>query len=443
MDQRIQKLASWNPATQQINTQLTSRAKAQPNSSRPLQEKEGFEQDQFEVARLQLKEKIGGITSVEQQQLGVLQAKMNDSWLQRREKLSRFGHNLANIPISSPDKQGSKPVQPKLAIKKLAPQKLLGMASKKEMGSVKKAFRGMPAPQMLPMRTLQAKFTIGEPGDKYEQEADSVAAKVVNQIHSPQFQQQGQVVQRQEEREEELQTKPSNDVLQNSPLLPGIQLEETSEEQQKERFLKDYPLAAEMVENITKKDNNGHLVELKERFMNSGFIYDMTPTTPEDFLKGNKKNGDCSTLAKAYVKIAQEYFGHQDVKTSFKMGDFFVPGGGKVLDENGATGNVDKGNHWVFTSHYWVKTPRGTIDLLFLGQEVDQKNWVDKTGEGKIDGEEYRTFGERTVYQANYMASTLADKYSTDKRKAFTGRKQAEAEMEKRCGGRQKNCTIL
>ncbi len=197
MDQRIQKLASSNPPTQKISSQLTPRVKAAPNSSRPLQQKEDFEQDGYEVSRLQLKENIGGLTSVEQQQLGVLQTQMDNSWLQRREKLSRFGHNIANIPISSPDKQGSKPVQPKLAIKELAPQKLSGMVSKKGRGSVQKAFRTMPAPQMPPMRTLQAKFTIGEPGDKYEQEADSVATKVVHQIHSPQFQQQGQIVQRQ------------------------------------------------------------------------------------------------------------------------------------------------------------------------------------------------------------------------------------------------------
>jgi hypothetical protein len=36
---------------------------------------------------------------------------------------------------------------------------------------------------------IQAKLTIGEPGDKYEQEADQVAAKVVNQINTPQTQQ--------------------------------------------------------------------------------------------------------------------------------------------------------------------------------------------------------------------------------------------------------------
>ncbi|MEO0934996.1 MAG: DUF4157 domain-containing protein, partial [Cyanobacteria bacterium J06641_2] len=33
---------------------------------------------------------------------------------------------------------------------------------------------------------VQTKLTVGEPGDKYEQEADTVAAKVVEQINSPQ-----------------------------------------------------------------------------------------------------------------------------------------------------------------------------------------------------------------------------------------------------------------
>ena len=66
---------------------------------------------------------------------------------------------------------------------------------------------------------VQAKLTVGEPGDKYEQEADSVAAKVVNQINSPQFQQQQQAVQRQEEQEEELQAKPEITSLQEHEIF--------------------------------------------------------------------------------------------------------------------------------------------------------------------------------------------------------------------------------
>jgi hypothetical protein len=49
---------------------------------------------------------------------------------------------------------------------------------------------------------IQAKLTIGKPGDQYEQEADRVAHQVVNQINSPSVQQQ------QNSEEEELQAKP-------------------------------------------------------------------------------------------------------------------------------------------------------------------------------------------------------------------------------------------
>lgn len=55
---------------------------------------------------------------------------------------------------------------------------------------------------------IQAKLAIGEPNDKYEQEADATAARVVQQIHSP-TPSQSQPIQRQElEEDEELQMKP-------------------------------------------------------------------------------------------------------------------------------------------------------------------------------------------------------------------------------------------
>jgi hypothetical protein len=72
---------------------------------------------------------------------------------------------------------------------------------------------------------VQAKLTIGEPGDKYEQEADRVASQVVKQINSPDAasSSQGQSVQRQEEPVEELQAKPSISDLQRSPLPLEVQ----------------------------------------------------------------------------------------------------------------------------------------------------------------------------------------------------------------------------
>ncbi|WP_322743679.1 eCIS core domain-containing protein [Vasconcelosia minhoensis] len=52
-----------------------------------------------------------------------------------------------------------------------------------------------PAPQSS-VGPIQTKLTIGQPGDKYEQEADQVAARVVQQINSPQAAQKEGDVQR-------------------------------------------------------------------------------------------------------------------------------------------------------------------------------------------------------------------------------------------------------
>jgi hypothetical protein len=80
---------------------------------------------------------------------------------------------------------------------------------------------------------VQAKLTIGEPGDKYEQEADRVASQVVKQINSPEAAQstQGQSVQRREEPVEELQRQPSISDLQRSPLPLEVQREAMPEEE--------------------------------------------------------------------------------------------------------------------------------------------------------------------------------------------------------------------
>ncbi|WP_414553471.1 hypothetical protein, partial [Anabaena sp. CCY 0017] len=60
-------------------------------------------------------------------------------------------------------------------------------------------------------RGIQMKLSIGEPGDKYEQEADKVAADVVQRINAP----ESEEVQRMEvPEEEELQMKPAVDSIQ-------------------------------------------------------------------------------------------------------------------------------------------------------------------------------------------------------------------------------------
>ncbi|BAZ41857.1 hypothetical protein NIES4101_78250 [Calothrix sp. NIES-4101] len=73
---------------------------------------------------------------------------------------------------------------------------------------------------------IQPKLTIGEPGDRYEQEADRVAADVVQRINQPQAMssKQGETVQRMEVPEEE--------ELQMKPLANSIQHVEVPEEEE-------------------------------------------------------------------------------------------------------------------------------------------------------------------------------------------------------------------
>ncbi len=82
---------------------------------------------------------------------------------------------------------------------------------------------------------IQAKLTIGEPGDKYEEEADTVAAQVVDKINSPATAQspQGESVQRQAEEEtEEVQAQPEISALQRKE-------EETEEDIQPQLIQKE------------------------------------------------------------------------------------------------------------------------------------------------------------------------------------------------------------
>ncbi|MGV0104142.1 eCIS core domain-containing protein [Nostoc sp. DSM 114160] len=155
-------------------------------------ENEAFAEEKMEVTGLELQAKYGTITPEGQERLTVLQAKMDRSLNSRLEKATRFGHNFANIPVRRPD---------------------------------------TPTP-------IQAKLTIGEPGDKYEQEADQTARQVMQRIHQPQSR---KLQQEELSDEEELQMKPEGSI-QHEELLeeaqmkslkatPSLQREELPEEE--------------------------------------------------------------------------------------------------------------------------------------------------------------------------------------------------------------------
>ncbi len=82
---------------------------------------------------------------------------------------------------------------------------------------------------------VQAKLTVGAPGDKYEQEADRVAARVVSQINTPAPQQsaQGQTIQRQELHKEDEDKK-----LQKKLEVGTIQRQELHKEDEDKKLQK-------------------------------------------------------------------------------------------------------------------------------------------------------------------------------------------------------------
>jgi len=215
---KTQQSSSCSPAANQHDSQTLYRSRpfaveAKPNSSLPLtpeqQENEDFQQDRFEVTQLELQAKYGTLASEGQKRLGVLQAKMNGLLQRRVDQASRFGHNFANIAIAPPEN----------------------------------------APDIEPVKLIQTKLTLGQPGDQYEQEADHVADQV---MRMPDFALR-QPVQREvlPEDEEEVQTKPlaasitpllqreamleeEEEPVQTKSLVNTLQREAMPEEEEKE-----------------------------------------------------------------------------------------------------------------------------------------------------------------------------------------------------------------
>ncbi|WP_448265115.1 hypothetical protein [Nostoc sp. DSM 114159] len=123
------------------------RIQSKETSKKPLTQEQidnqAFQIQKMEATKLEIQAKHGTITPEGQERLGVLQAKMNDFWMQKKES-SNGQPNLLEIPDLFTRRET-----------RLAQQ-------------------------------IQPQLTIGQPGDKYEQEANRVATDVVSQMHQPQ-----------------------------------------------------------------------------------------------------------------------------------------------------------------------------------------------------------------------------------------------------------------
>lgn len=139
--QHVQQPKSQNSKTSLSPSPFTSRlSSSQDPKSPPTQEEienQAFDQDKFEATGLQLKQKYGSITSVEQERLDVLRTQMDNFWAKRMERVSQYDYNFASIPANSPG--------------------VLASAT-----------------------PIQTKLSIGQPNDQYEQEADRLANRVVD-----------------------------------------------------------------------------------------------------------------------------------------------------------------------------------------------------------------------------------------------------------------------
>lgn len=166
--QRGNQSTSRNSQNAENTSMFASRpAVIQTQHSQLASTAEEIEQQKFDANKLENQDKFGT------ENLGLFLGKGN-FW---NQKTSRFNHDFSSIPVHSPNTATQRIIQPQL--------------------------------------------TIGKVGDKYEQEADKVAADVVNRMHQP----ESEKVQRQEISEKE--------ELQRKQEIGSIQREELPEDEEK------------------------------------------------------------------------------------------------------------------------------------------------------------------------------------------------------------------
>ena len=275
-------------------------------------ENQKFQQDQFEATKLKIQAKYGTITPQGRERLTILQTKMNESLLQTKEHSSQFGHNFDKMAIKRPE--------------------------------------NVSLPQIQPFSEplIQPKLTVSQPGDQYEQEADRVAASVVNQMNTA-------TVQNQDTQQPKLSAKTEE-----------ISAADNSADR-KQKFLQEYSLAKTLVNGIEETLPEEKILEqLFKNFENIQFKYTMVSKSHETLLKGSPE-GDCQTLARTFKKVAEEYFGIKKI-TIESLSKPFLSEGGKT-PYRGQDPNCDDGKRWFFQNHYWAVWNGKVYDVLFLSQK--------------------------------------------------------------------------
>jgi uncharacterized protein (TIGR02594 family) len=180
-----------------------------------------------------------------------------------------------------------------------------------------------------PLPPLQAnRLVFGQPGDKYEQEADRVAAQVVKQINAPAPQQSafGQTLQREGISEEEKETEQ----LQTKPVVTKIQRQQESprEEEEEEENLAQMKLQADTIQRqeqpAREEEEEENLAQMK---LQAGTIQRQEESPKEEEEEEN--------LAQMKPMV-QRQFGRDDMAAMPELEASIqqARSGGQPLDEN-------------------------------------------------------------------------------------------------------------
>ncbi|OUL23130.1 hypothetical protein BV372_30210 [Nostoc sp. T09] len=348
-------------SSQLASHQSTDKAKLRSNT--PLTqveiENQEFQQHKIEATKLEIQAKYGSLTSEGQERLTVLQAKMNGFLQNRVEQESGFGHDFGKIATNRP--QGT-------------------------------------------VDLIQPKLTISQPGDEYEQEADKVAATVVNQMNTASLQDQVLPARENSQATSEEVRKPQD--------LP--QASQNSLADKKQKFLQDYQVANELVKGIDETLPQEKILEiLFNNFEKIGFKYTMVSKSHENLLKGTKE-GDCQTLARAFKKVAEEYFFIENINIESTAKPFLSEAGKTKYEGRGKEPNCDDGKRWFFQNHYWAVWNNKIYDVLFLSHkkaEADMARQVDPLKSMLMPEEEYYETEKGKVvypYKNKYSTAELA-----------------------------------
>ena len=237
----------------------------------------------------------------------------------------------------------------------------------------------------------------GRDADRLAQ-AGSLQALVQRARHDPQGLNQDQVLQLQRT----LGNEQSTALLQGDEAveqaaqivnLPYAEMTDEARNQRIEAYTRAHHEQAAWLDGIhgglSEEEALKHLVQ--NFFERKDFDFNFTENEP---FQGK---GNCETLLGEFCVVALSALGIKLEQKDLE-GFLLIEGGGRIIDKNQKTGNVDHGAHWVFQNHHWLVWRGKPVDVLF-GMIGELKKAVE--GREVVDQSTWQLeFADTTVYAA-------------------------------------------